>query len=188
MRSFFSRASFINGVIAGVLIFAVKFILYMTGNWQMRFDQGFTYGSFIILLAAMYLGGRGDRKNQEQYTYWQAMLSCTIAALTALFIAGLADPILYVINPDLVNQTRNIVIQAAAKAMDNAKISDEIKDKAMAEVEKMKPEDIKGVIPFLMNWLGKSIMNGIFGFAVAAFLYRKKAKFDYSEQTLDDTP
>ena len=184
MRSLFNRASLINGVIAGVLIFAIKFILYMTGNWQMRFDPVFAYGSFAIMVGAMFLGSRGDRKHMASYGYWQAMLSCMITIASCVIISGIADQTLYLMNKDLAEQTLANMKQTTYEKIQKAPAG--FRAQAEKRIDEMTVHDIKGIAPYAMQVGAQILANGIMAFAVAAFLYRRKAKFDYSEEITDD--
>jgi hypothetical protein len=134
----------------------------------------------------MVMGARGDRRNVEVYPYWQAMLSCMIVIIGCLFIAGLADPILYLMDKNLPEQTLSYIRQSTYKSIEKA--PEAWREKLTQQLDKMKASDLTGIVPFLAGWLSKSIANGIMAFAVAAFLFRRKAKFDYSasDETIDD--
>jgi hypothetical protein len=56
-----NRASVFHGVLAGVFIFMAKIIVYVTQHWEYRFLPAFSILSFLIVLAAMIMGGIGDK-------------------------------------------------------------------------------------------------------------------------------
>ena len=66
-----NRASVFHGLLAGVFIFMAKIVVYVTQHWEYRFLPAFTILSFLIVLAAMILGGLGDKRQLEgnHYTY-----------------------------------------------------------------------------------------------------------------------
>ena len=67
IRNFTFRVlpSYIQGSLAGVLIFISKLVVYKSGTWEFVYAPAFDLVTGIVLIVAMVIGTQGDRKLWE---------------------------------------------------------------------------------------------------------------------------
>lgn len=172
-----NRASVFHGVLAGVFIFIAKIVVYVTQHWEFRFLPAFTILSFLIVLAAMIMGGLGDKRQLEgnHYTYNRALLSCLRAVIFAVVIGSLADNVLYgLIDVSLVEQTKSILIEQMQSGLGQTKwVSNEDMDKLVKQIR----ETQMGTVWSYLSGLPSLIIgNMLFGLIVGRFLRVKKTQ------------
>ncbi len=172
-----NRASVFHGLLAGVFIFMAKIVVYVTQHWEYRFLPAFTILSFLIVLAAMILGGLGDKRQLEgnHYTYKRALMSCFRAVIFAVVIGSLADNVLYgLIDVSLVEQTKSILIEQMQSGLGQTKwVSNEDMDKLVKQIR----ESEMGTIWSYLGGLPSLVLgNMLFGLIVARFLRVNKTQ------------
>lgn len=172
-----NRASVFHGVLAGVFVFMAKIVVYVTHHWEYRFVPAFTVLSFFIVLAAMIMGGIGDKRQLEgkHYNYRSALLSCFRAVFFAVCIGSMADNVLYsLIDNTLVEQTKSIMIEQLQLGLGKSEF---FSNKDMDTLIKSIREAEMGTLwSYISGIPGLVLGNMIFGLIVARFLRVKKDK------------
>ena len=183
--------SYVQGAIAGALIFVSKHVIYMSHSWQFIYAPAFGLITGIVLIVAMVLGAQSDRAQWEAhggsffmdraadgvgkvsvFNFWRAFGSCIRVLTVALLLSGLADYILMnFVDSSLMEQTKSLRIEQikntyAVLGFDNDSI-----DYAIQEVKSLDLASFKNVLVEMAN---KIFANGLMGLIVAAFLRRKK--------------
>ena len=181
-----NRASVFQGLLAGVFIFVAKVVVYLTQHWEYRFLPAFTVLSFLIILAAMIMGGLGDRRQLEgsHYQYKQALMSCMRAVFFAVMIGSFADFVLYnMVDVSLVEQTKSILIEQLQEGLGQTKfLSNEDMDKLVKEI---RSAEMGTVWSYLSGLPGLILANMFFGLIVARFI-RVKNESDWLSE--DENP
>ena len=181
-----NRASVFQGLLAGVFIFVAKVVVYLTQHWEYRFLPAFTVLSFLIILAAMIMGGLGDRRQLEgsHYQYKQALMSCMRAVFFAVMIGSFADFVLYnLVDVSLVEQTKSILIEQLQEGLGQTKfLSNEDMDKLVKEI---RSAEMGTVWSYLSGLPGLILANMFFGLIVARFI-RVKNESDWLSE--DENP
>ena len=181
-----NRASVFQGLLAGVFIFMAKVVVYLTQHWEYRFLPAFTVLSFLIILAAMIMGGLGDRRQLEgsHYQYKQALMSCMRAVFFAVMIGSFADFVLYnLVDVSLVEQTKSILIEQLQEGLGQTKfLSNEDMDKLVKEI---RAAEMGTVWSYLSGLPGLILANMFFGLIVARFI-RVKNESDWLSE--DENP
>ena len=181
-----NRASVFQGLLAGVFIFVAKVVVYLTQHWEYRFLPAFTVLSFLIILAAMIMGGLGDRRQLEgsHYQYKQALMSCIRAVFFAVMIGSFADFVLYnLVDVSLVEQTKSILIDQLQEGLGRTKfLSNEDMDKLVKEI---RAAEMGTVWSYLSGLPGLILANMFFGLIVARFI-RVKNESDWLSE--DENP
>ena len=181
-----NRASVFQGLLAGVFIFVAKVVVYLTQHWEYRFLPAFTVLSFLIILAAMIMGGLGDRRQLEgsHYQYKQALMSCIRAVFFAVMIGSFADFVLYnLVDVSLVEQTKSILIEQLQEGLGQTKfLSNEDMDKLVKEI---RAAEMGTVWSYLSGLPGLILANMFFGLIVARFI-RVKNESDWLSE--DENP
>ncbi len=181
-----NRASVFQGLLAGVFIFVAKVVVYLTQHWEYRFLPAFTVLSFLIILAAMIMGGLGDRRQLEgsHYQYKQALMSCMRAVFFAVMIGSFADFVLYnLVDVSLVEQTKSILIEQLQEGLGQTKfLSNEDMDKLVKEI---RAAEMGTVWSYLSGLPGLILANMFFGLIVARFI-RVKNESDWLSE--DENP
>lgn len=181
-----NRASVFQGLLAGVFIFVAKVVVYLTQHWEYRFLPAFTVLSFLIILAAMIMGGLGDRRQLEgsHYLYKQALMSCIRAVFFAVMIGSFADFVLYnMVDVSLVEQTKSILIEQLQEGLGQTKfLSNEDMDKLVKEI---RSAEMGTVWSYLSGLPGLILANMFFGLIVARFI-RVKNESDWLSE--DENP
>jgi hypothetical protein len=166
-----NRASVFHGVLAGVFIFMAMVVVYVTQHWEYRFLPAFTFLSFLIILAAMVMGGLGDKRQLEgrHYNYKSALMSCFRAVLFAVCLGTMADTVLYsLIDTSLVEQTKSIMIEQMQVSLGQSKfLSNEDMDKVVKGIREAELGTFWG---YLSGLPGLIVGNMLFGLIVARFL------------------
>ncbi len=174
-----NRASVFHGVLAGIFIFMAKIVVYVTQHWEFRYLPAFTLLSFLIVLAAMIMGGLGDKRQLDgaHYTYKRALMSCFRTVVFAVMIGSLADNVLFgLVDVSLVDQTKSILIEQLQNGIGQMKwISNEEMDRLVKEI---RAAEMGTVWAYLKGLPGLVLGNMIFGLIVARFL-RVKQKQDW---------
>ncbi|MEY3859780.1 MAG: hypothetical protein RL747_354 [Bacteroidota bacterium] len=177
IKLLFNRASVFHGVLAGVFIFMAKVVVYVAQHWEYRFMPAFTVLSFLIVLAAMVMGGQGDRRQLEgnHYTYRHALMSCLRAVIFAVVIGSLADNVLYgFVDASLVEQTKSLLIEQMQAGLGQTKwMSNEDMDKL---VKQIRETEMGTLWAYLQGLPGLILGNMLFGLIVARFLRVKKSQ------------
>ncbi|MFM6953104.1 MAG: DUF4199 domain-containing protein [Bacteroidota bacterium] len=172
-----NRASVFHGVLAGIFIFMAKIVVYVTQHWEFRFLPAFTVLSFLIVLAAMIMGGLGDRRQLEgnHYTYKRALMSCFRAVVFAVMLGSLADNVLYgLVDVSLVDQTKSILIEQLQNSIGQAKwMSNEDMERLVKEI---RATEMGTVWSYFQGLPGLVLGNMIFGLIVARFLRVKQTQ------------
>ena len=181
-----NRASVFQGLLAGVFIFVAKVVVYLTQHWEYRFLPAFTVLSFLIILAAMIMGGLGDRRQLEgsHYRYKQALMSCMRAVFFAVMIGSFAVFVLYnLVDVSLVEQTKSILIEQLQEGLGQTKfLSNEDMDKLVKEI---RAAEMGTVWSYLSGLPGLILANMFFGLIVARFI-RVKNESDWLSE--DENP
>lgn len=181
-----NRASVFQGLLAGVFIFVAKVVVYLTQHWEYRFLPAFTVLSFLIILAAMIMGGLGDRRQLEgsHYQYKQALMSCMRAVFFAVMIGSFADFVLYnLVDVSLVEQTKSILIEQLQEGLGQTKfLSNEDMEKLVKEI---RAAEMGTVWSYLSGLPGLILANMFFGLIVARFI-RVKNESDWLSE--DENP
>ena len=181
-----NRASVFQGLLAGVFIFMAKVVVYLTQHWEYRFLPAFTVLSFLIILAAMIMGGLGDRRQLEgsHYQYKQALMSCMRAVFFAVMIGSFADFVLYnLVDVSLVEQTKSILIEQLQEGLGQTKfLSNEDMEKLVKEI---RAAEMGTVWSYLSGLPGLILANMFFGLIVARFI-RVKNESDWLSE--DENP
>lgn len=177
IKLLFNRASVFHGVLAGVFIFMAKVVVYVAQHWEYRFMPAFTVLSFLIVLAAMVMGGQGDRRQLEgnHYTHRHALMSCLRAVIFAVVIGSLADNVLYgFVDASLVEQTKSLLIEQMQAGLGQTKwMSNEDMDKL---VKQIRETEMGTLWAYLQGLPGLILGNMLFGLIVARFLRVKKSQ------------
>ena len=170
-----NRASVFQGLLAGVFIFVAKVVVYLTQHWEYRFLPAFTVLSFLIILAAMIMGGLGDRRQLEgsHYQYKQALMSCMRAVFFAVMIGSFADFVLYnLVDVSLVEQTKSILIEQLQEGLGQTKfLSNEDMDKLVKEI---RAAEMGTVWSYLLRFAWFDIGKYVFWFDCGAIYPREK--------------
>lgn len=183
LKLLMNRASVFHGFLAGVFIFMAKLVVYSTQHWEFRFLPAFTFLSFLIILAAMIMGGLGDRKQLEgaHFHYKIALMSCLRSVFFAVLVGSFADFVLYrFIDNTLVDQTKAILIEQMQQGMEQMKLmSNDSMDLLVKEIRKA---EMGTFWSYISGLPGLVLANMFFGLIVARFIRVKK-----SQDWLDDS-
>ena len=172
-----NRASVFHGVLAGIFIFMAKIVVYVSQHWEFRFLVPFTVLSFLIILAAMIMGGLGDRRQLEgnHYTYKRALLSCLRTVIFAVSLGSLADSVLYgLVDVTLVDQTKSILIEQLQNGLGQTKWM--LNEDMERLVKDIRATELGTVWAYFKGLPGLVIGNMIFGLIVARFLRVKQTQ------------
>lgn len=170
-----NRASVFHGVLAGVFIFMAKVVVYVTQHWEFRFLPAFSILSFCLVLAAMVMGGLGDKRQLDgaHYNYKRALFSCLRAVFFAVAIGSMADNVLYgLIDASLAEQTKSILIEQVQAGMAQTKWMSN--DQIDAMVKGIGDTQLGGFWAYLSGIPSLVLGNMLFGLIVARFLRVKK--------------
>lgn len=170
-----NRASVFHGVLAGVFIFMAKVVVYVTQHWEFRFLPAFSILSFCLVLAAMVMGGLGDKRQLDgaHYNYKRALFSCLRAVFFAVAIGSMADNVLYgLIDASLAEQTKSILIEQVQAGMAQTKWMSN--DQIDAMVKGIRDTQLGGFWAYLSGIPSLVLGNMLFGLIVARFLRVKK--------------
>lgn len=140
----------------------------------MRLGQMYNYGAWVIICIAMIMGALGDKRVRQVFGYWNAFLSCIVAAFVALFISVTADQILYrVVDSSLAEKSKTFQLEQAYENLNKMKFfSDADKEKLISSIEKMDPKEIYSFTSYLTQIVMYTLLNGLWGFIIAAFVKR----------------
>jgi hypothetical protein len=184
--------TYVQGFLAGVLIFISKMVVYKSGSWEFIYAPAFGLVTGIVLIVAMVIGTQGDRKLWEEnggsyftihnidtntsgygvYSYWKAFGSCIRVLMIALLFSGLADFILMNwVDVSLIDQTKNLRIEQIKNTYGVLGFDNDQIDYAINEVKRIDLGSFSNMIVEVSN---KLFVNGLVGLIVAAFLRRKK--------------
>jgi hypothetical protein len=184
--------SYIQGFIAGLLVFVSKLVIYKSNSWEFVYAPAFGLVTGLVLIVAMVIGTQTDRRHWESnggsyfsfigendssgrngvFGFWNAFGSCIRVLMIALLLSGLADFILMNwVDVTLIEQTKNLRIEQikntyAVLGFDNDQI-----DFAINEIRQLDLASFKNMLVEVSN---KLFVNGLVGLVVAAFLRRKK--------------
>jgi len=182
--------SYVQGAIAGVLVFVSKNVIYISHNWPFVFAPAFGLVTGLVLIVAMVLGTQSDRAlwesnggsyfldrreeatgNKSVFRFWVAFGSCIRVLTVALLLSGMADYILMnFIDGSLVEQTRNLKLEQIKNAYTLLGMDNETIDYAVKEIKSLNLASFSNVMVEVAN---KLFSNGLMGLIVAAFLRRK---------------
>jgi hypothetical protein len=172
-----NRASVFHGVLAGVFIFMAKIIVYVTQHWEYRFLPAFSILSFLIVLAAMIMGGIGDKRQLEgnHFTYRRALMSCFRAVCFAVAIGSMADNVLYgLVDVTLVEQTKSILIEQLQNSIGQTKwLSNDDMDTLVKDI---RSAEMGTFLSYIQGIPSLVVGNMIFGLIVARFLRVKQSQ------------
>lgn len=199
LRSFSFRLlpSYLQGAIAGVLVFVSKIVIYTSQHWEFVYAPAFGMVTGLVLIVAMVIGTQNDRSLWEKnggsffrnlgsdetasaetvsgyrlFSFWRAFGSCIRVLTVALLFSGLADYILMNwVDVSLVEQTKNLRIEQVKNTYAVLGFSNDQIDFAISEIKNMQLASFKNTIVEVAN---KLFVNGLVGLIVAAFLRRKK--------------
>ena len=194
IRNFTFRVlpSYIQGSLAGVLIFISKLVVYKSGTWEFVYAPAFGLVTGIVLIVAMVIGTQGDRKLWEDnggsyfsisnmdthtggfgvFSFWRAFGSCIRVLMIALLFSGLADFVLMNwVDASLIDQTKNLRVEQVKNTYGVLGFDNDQIDFAISEVKRTDLGSFSNMIVEVSN---KLFVNGLVGLVVAAFLRRKK--------------
>jgi hypothetical protein len=172
-----NRASVFHGVLAGVFIFMAKIVVYVTQHWEYRFLPAFSVLSFLIVLAAMIMGGIGDKRQLEgnHFTYRRALMSCFRAVCFAVAIGSMADNVLYgLVDASLVEQTKSILIEQLQNSIGQTKwLSNDDMDTLVKDI---RSAEMGTFLSYIRGLPSLVVGNMVFGLIVARFLRVKQSQ------------
>ena len=114
LQLFFNRPAVLHGLLAGVLLFAVKMVFLFSGNFDYRYSPTFPMLSFLPIYAAILISGKAERAIQgEVYTYKRALFAALKTISIAVVFSILADKLALSSGPQVLNQV--IEIERAQK-------------------------------------------------------------------------
>jgi hypothetical protein len=114
LQMIFNRPAVLHGLLAGVLLFAVKMVFLFSGNFDYRYSPTFPMLSFLPIYAAILISGKAERAiHGEVYTYKRALFAALRTISIAVVISILADKIALSSSPQVLTQV--IEIERAQK-------------------------------------------------------------------------
>lgn len=169
------RPEILHGIIAGLVLFAAKMVLYASGNWMYRVGSTFNFVAFVIIFVAMLMGGNGEKKLRSEFRYFRALLSAMITIFIAVFISLIGDQVAYRTKPKLAEEVKTYQIEQLQESLPKMKfLSASLKEDMMAEMENSKPEELYSLGAFFSSLLTFFALDSLWALLVAA-ITRKAA-------------
>jgi hypothetical protein len=184
MNEIFKRPAVFHGIMGGAVLLAIKLVLMFTGNWIFRLQFTYNTVASVVVILAMIFTGIALRKDRSVLTYGTVLGQLLLNTALVVFMALLGDQIAYRVKPALAEQAREFNVENGVKNLGQVKMfSDEMREKMIEEIEKVKAQDFYSISTFLVNWITFTLFNGIAALILAAFLRKKKDLF--SEQLME---
>jgi len=180
MKAFLNRPAVFHGIMAGLVVFALKLAMFFSGNWSFKLSPYYLYVSFIPIAVGMILGSLGEKKRVELYNYWKALLSCILVSFIAVFIAQLAEQVIYrKLDKSLAEKTKIQMVIAETEALKKVKLfSQKNKDFFIETMEKSDPKDMYSIANLLVAIPTYTFLNGIWGLLIANFTRKRIPKVE----------
>lgn len=189
--------SYFQGFLAGCVILASRFIIYLSHNWDFTIVPAYTLLTGLVMIVGIVMGVMADRKDFENagtasvlsheneietttsvllgtpfFGFWQAFASTLRVIVVAIFLVEIADLTLMIfIDSTLIEQTKSLKIDQVKQSLMVFNVDNETID---LSIKQIRDQNYRTPTFWLADWMNKVISNAFVGLVVAAFMRRKR--------------
>jgi hypothetical protein len=172
-----NKMALMNGLILGVIHVVISTAVNMTVDNAIMFNV-LKMVAYINYMVILFILARNIRKANGGYIEFREVFG---ASFVMLLVAGTITYLysylyMFMIIPDFADRIKNASIKLLES---NTKLSDEIIDEKIREIEKqMKEANELGIGKLLLNYLSTLLMDCVFGLIVCAIVKKPRPLFD----------
>jgi hypothetical protein len=175
MKNILTRPAVLHGIMAGLVLLAIKIVLAVSGNWSFRLQTTYNVLAFLLIILAIVFSGITEKRKQKSVSYGKALLNALTTILICVFLSLLGDQIAYRTQSKLAENAMAFQLEIANDNLNKMTMfSDSYKEKFLSTLENADPKDLYSITAFISSWLLYSFLNGIWALAIAAFTRKRK--------------
>ena len=158
------------GLLSGAVIFIVKASIYATGNLSYRFNPVYTLGTAVLIILGLTLAFRESTEVKlSNYLFRGLALVAIVVTLSST-----CDQLFYQLNPEIPKNIKALTVEQFEEL--ESKFDGSVFEEGKKELIKSNPNDMVGLMPFLLYIFNASLLNFFTVFGVSLYFWLRVRK------------